>query len=117
MAVKFSPAARVRTAYAAVLLLAVGYCFHRFRTSLVEGVVDDSVRNQLRNLHAIAADYSAHRGNPPTVWVSDLDPIVLHHAGIRPPLNGRFPDTVTIGAPLQATEVDGRRTVVFEPGR
>ena len=77
----------------------------------------DAVHNALRNLHALAADYSKAHGNPPVVRVSSLDYGELYRAGIRPFRQAVYPSAVTLGQPLRATTAEGLRTVVFNPSK
>ena len=117
MTAKIARETWIKFGYAAFLIAAVAYGLFRFNAQLQEASTDEAVRNQLRNLHAVARDYSARHGNQATVQVSELDQAALYNAGIRPPLNGVFPVTVILGAPLKVTGIDGRRTVVFDPAR
>lgn len=115
MAAKMTPESRVKWAYAGFIVVAVVFGLFRLNTKLHHALTDEAVRNQLRNLHAIARDYSASHGNQVTVQVSALDASTLYNAGIRPPLNGVFPSAITLGTPSMATGVDGNRTVVYDP--
>jgi hypothetical protein len=105
----------VKFGYLAFLIVGAIYGLFRFKVMLQEGFTDDGVQNQLRNLYAIASDYSAKHGNQAIMRVNELDPTALYNAGLRPPLNGVFPSSITLGTPLKVTGVDGRRTVVFNP--
>lgn len=98
------------------ILVVILFGLLRFNNYLREVSMDEAVRNQLRNLYAAAREYSAQHGKIATVQVSELDQTALYTAGIRPPLNGVFPATVILGAPLTVTGVDGERTVIYQPG-
>lgn len=101
------------------LLLLVVACFgaYRFYDKLEQASADDAVKNSLRNLYALAGEYSRDHGNQAVVEVSSLDPRKLEFAGVRPFRRTVYPTKVVLGQPLTATSADGERTLVLEPGK